>query len=338
VIYKGVMTRLLAPRKLTLEPVVIDTTTLGSEEIVAQTEYSAISPGTEIAAYLGAPPLRPTPAPYPRLVGYCNAAEIIHCGESVVNIKPGDRIITSQSHRSLFSVHQSKVMARIPESLASKTAVSAYLYHLGYNALLRGGIVPGCNIAVIGLGVLGLATVAMSKLAGACVYGISDHEKPRSIARSLHAEGAFSRKDALDLIKKSSSPTGIDLVVTTSNSWKDWKLALEIVRKNGTISVLGFPGRTEGLPDFNPLDSQHFYDKQLTLIAAGFSPNADVDASLIRFTEKRNMAYLIKNIESGNIDPSLLISGEFSGEEIESAYRKIIERVDSPITFLLKWS
>ena len=62
--------------------------------------------------------------------------------------------------------------------------------------------------------------------------------------------------------------------------------------RGGRISILGFPGRGEPLPDFNPLDPKWFYGKQLTLIGAGFSPRIECQPADLRFNLRRNLEYL----------------------------------------------
>jgi hypothetical protein len=87
------VSKLLAPNKLIFETENIDESLLASDEILCKTLVSAISPGTEIAAYNGLPPLRPM-KPYPRLVGYCNVSEIIDVGSNVTEYKIRQRILT----------------------------------------------------------------------------------------------------------------------------------------------------------------------------------------------------------------------------------------------------
>ncbi len=70
------ISKLLGPQELAFESETIDESTLAADKILCKTLVSAISPGTEIAAYDGLPPLHPIKA-YPRLVGYCNVAELL---------------------------------------------------------------------------------------------------------------------------------------------------------------------------------------------------------------------------------------------------------------------
>jgi D-arabinose 1-dehydrogenase-like Zn-dependent alcohol dehydrogenase len=214
-----------------------------------------------MAAYRGDPPLRPGNA-YPRLVGYCNVAEIVATGSAVTCYAVGDRILTHQSHRSAFVVEETSVLATLPSGADLVHAATTYLFHLGYNALLTGGFQPGQRVAVMGLGTLGLATVALGSAFGASVAAFSDQPDALRLAQELGADFALPKAAATSQPQDGdvAGHTGIDLVVTTSNTWDDWLLALRLASRGGTICVLGFPGRTEPVPPFNPLDSQYFYD------------------------------------------------------------------------------
>lgn len=123
--------------------------------------------------YRGDPPLRPGEV-YPRVVGYCNVAEVIGKGSSVSKYKVGDRILTFQSHRSAFVCSEESIITNLPGNVDLIKAATTYLFHLGYNALLRGNFKPGHNIAVVGLGTLGLTVVSLASLFGANVYAFSN--------------------------------------------------------------------------------------------------------------------------------------------------------------------
>src|SRR6185437_13629992 len=93
---------LSAPRNLYLKKEIINTSSLQPNEIVAKTCYTAISPGTELGAYCGMEPIRADVSPYPRVVGYCNVAQVVHKGSAVSKFKVGDYFLNFQSHRSHF--------------------------------------------------------------------------------------------------------------------------------------------------------------------------------------------------------------------------------------------
>src|SRR5450631_2192038 len=158
----GQRARLLAPRVLRFEPMALAQGAPAPDEIVAITEYSAISIGTEKAAYVGLPALRAGPA-YPRLVGYCNASRVFRVGTGVDEVSPGMRILTHQSHQSCFVCKESEVLAVIPPDLSSREASLTYIAHIGLTALQRAGLRAGESVAVQGLGPVGLATIALAR-------------------------------------------------------------------------------------------------------------------------------------------------------------------------------
>lgn len=325
-----------APRDLQFKEEMLDTASLGDDELLAETIVSAISPGTELAAYNGAPPLRPGVV-YPRLVGYCNVACVLACGKSVSGVVSGDRILTFSSHRSHFRIPATDVLAVLSPDIASEDAACAYLFHLGYDAVLKSGLRPGSDVVVIGLGVLGLTTVALAALAGARVFAISDHESPRQKALAFGAAACFSRGEFSQLAER-LGPARAQVVVTTSNAWSDWRLALEAAGQQGTIAVLGFPGRQEDAIPFNPLDSAHFYMRQLRIMAVGMAPELPDSRGFLPFNERANLQRLLEWIQAGRLRPAELVSGRFQGTQLGEAYECLMRREGNPLTYLLDWN
>jgi threonine dehydrogenase-like Zn-dependent dehydrogenase len=323
------------PFQLIFKDQVIDDGNLDSESIICETLVSIISPGTEVAAYSGVAPLRPGNA-YPRLLGYCNVARVIKVGANVSSVSEGDRVLTGSSHSSHFLIPESNIFAIVPEAIDSRHAACAYLYHLGYDAVIKSNLRYGSSVLVLGLGVLGLGAVAMSSRAGANVYAISDHSAPAEIAKRFGAKQVFSRIQFEDLEKLLGDRLA-DVVISTSNSWSDWDLALRIAGRNSFIGVVGFPGRGQSSPKNNPLDSRYFYDKQLQIQAVGAAPEENDKRQFLKFNQKDNLSFILSEIEHSHLNPELLISGMYSWDKLEDAYKGLISRVNSPITYGLEW-
>lgn len=325
---------LLAPRRLELreEPL----RAAGDTELACETLVTAISPGTELAAWNGLPPLRPGVV-YPRLQGYCNVARVVAVGAQVQGFKAGDRVLSFNSHRSHFVMQASDVLLTLPPQADAYDIACTYLYHLGYNACLRAGVRAGSRVLVIGLGTLGLTSVAMAALSGAVVVGLSDQAASRERALALGARAAVGR-GGLQAVRDGLGGQAADVVIATTNGWADWHTALEAAGNRATVAVLGFPGRGEPAPERNPLDSQHFYMKQLRLEAVGMSPERLDSRGFTRFNERDNIAYLAGEIVAGRLVPSALVSGTFRGADIEAAYEALGARRGAPITYLLKWN
>lgn len=308
---------------------------LDPDQILCKTIVTAISPGTEIAAFDGLPPLRPN-VTYPRLQGYCNVAEVMAVGRAVEAFNVGDRILTFMSHRSAFILHANEVLYKLPLVADPQDIVCSYLFHLGYNAVIRSNVKQGMKVLVIGLGALGLASVAIATRSGAKVFGVSNYPTPTNIAYAYGAQAVFTRGELDENLKNERLP-GVDIVISTTSSWADWRLALKCVNQLGTIAVLGFPGRGESPWLENPLASEFFYMKQLRIEAVGLSPEIPDLRGFSRFNERANIDFIAGEIIIGNLDPKLLVAGCFHYREIEKAYYSLKSGNASAATFLLNW-
>lgn len=319
-----------APLTLTQKKKNIDLNNLGENEIIAETVYSVISTGTEIAAWEGKPPLRPSKV-YPRLMGYCNLAEVKKVGNAITEIHAGDYILTHQSHRTAFVCNRMEVLLCVKEQdeCLLKKITATYLYHLGYAALIAGEYKPGYYVAIVGMGVLGITTSSLSRVFGTIPFVFTNQQMGRL---SFKKEYPGS-----DVMFELCGMDGVDIVINTSNKWQDYMLCLQLARKGGSVICLGFPGRGENNSDFNPLDSQYFYDKQLTIKHCGYFSEANIDPIDVRFTVKRNMKYLYSLISTCCLDPLEILQKEFSWKNLAEAYALLSARKEGFHTALVNW-
>jgi threonine dehydrogenase-like Zn-dependent dehydrogenase len=322
--------QLSGPFELKLIESEIEEETFLPDELICKTLYSVVSPGTELAAFRGDPPLRPGKV-YPRVLGYCNVAEVQHSvAES--DFRKGDYILTFQSHRTHFKIKTRDVILKFDKETFRKEFAALYLFHLGYNALLGADVKPGHKVAVIGMGVLGTTTALMSNIAGCITHCFTNQD---GVYKTIGIENLYS-KDSYDP-SIFADTQGADIVINTSNSWSDWLLGLKIARKGGVIVAVGFPGRGQGVPAFNPLDSQYFYDKQLTLKATGYYSDIEVPSEDIRFTLKRNMRYLYDLSLENKLRPESILTEEIAWRELPDLYRNVSMKQQRGLTHLIKW-
>ena len=101
--------------------------------------------------------------------------------------------------------------------------------------------------------------------------------------------------------------------------------------------MLGFPGRRDPVPPFNPLDAQWFYRKQLSLISCGYTPDVEIDPRDIRFTIRRNSAYLLELILAGQLPAAELVSAVEPWHRLGEVYERIASREEGFRTAVLRW-
>lgn len=324
------------PRDLYFKKEIIDLNSILPDEIIAKTYYSAISPGTEVAAYCGLESLRGDKNAYPRVLGYCNIARVIHKGNAVSKLEVGDYFLNFQSHRSHFRLKENDFLIKLSGDNIKSQCV-AYLFHLGYHSLLTANLKAGHNIGIIGLGTLGFTTGVMSKIAGANTFVLTNQLSYKSLLESKKIN-VFSKKlSSLEMINTNTHQIGLDIVINTSNTWEDWLLAMNCVNKGGTIVNLGFPGRGQSAPDFNPLDPKFLYMKNATIKYLSELNQIGLLAHEQRFNVERNLIYILDLIKSNSMNASEVISSEISYLDLKKQYVLYESKEQNLFSTVLNW-
>src|SRR5512136_176931 len=123
----------------------------------------------------------------PLPLGYCNAGLVLEIGEGVKGFAPGDRLISNGPHAEVVCVPHN-LCARIPDSVSEDEAAFTVLAAVGLQGIRLANPTLGENVAVVGLGLLGLMTVQMLAANGCRVLGIDFDGKKLALARQFGAQ------------------------------------------------------------------------------------------------------------------------------------------------------
>lgn len=311
-------------RDLRLEEKPLDPDSLSEGQVYVETEVTALSTGTELGAYVGKSTEVPGAPGYPRTVGYCNVGVVKRAASGVSKFAIGDRVFSLRPHQSAFIARETDLLVRVPTNVSSEQASLAYLANLGLAGLRQARYEPGENVAVVGVGIIGLCTIALARAVGASVLAVSNSPERAELAKRLGA------RDTLD-----SAP---DIVVLTANSWDAYRASLELVRNGGRVSILGFPGRGLPAPDFNPVAAEWIYAKQLTLIGAGRCSRVECDESDIRFNLRRNLEFILGLMSHGVLDLSAAITHRLPATRMQEAYELAAAHSKALAGVVFRWS
>jgi threonine dehydrogenase-like Zn-dependent dehydrogenase len=313
---------------------------LAPQQLLVETQISALSTGTDLGNYLGDSTYVPGAPDYPRWVGYSNAGVVRATGPDVTRFHAGDRVFSNRPHQSAYIAEESDLLVRIPENVSFRNASLAYLAGLGLAALRQARYEAGENVVVIGLGVIGLSTIGLARAMGANVIGVANSEIRARAAETMGAIECIlsSEPGAVSSVKNRFHGREADLVILTSNSWDSYFLALDLVRHSGRVSILGFPGRGEPPSKRNPLDPSPFYSKQLTLLGAGSSPKIDCAPEEIRFNLRRNLEYILDLMASNRLDVEPLISHSIPFARMRDAYELARLRSKELVAAVFDWT
>jgi threonine dehydrogenase-like Zn-dependent dehydrogenase len=303
---------------LRLDEEPFDPSSLQAHEVLVRTIATGFSTGTDLANYQGRSTEVPGAPDYPRPVGYSNVGVVDIAGKAVTSLCPGDRVFSIKAHRSAFAALETDLLIPLPAAVDAEQASLGYLVHLGMASLRQVRYEAGESVCVVGLGVIGLCTVAVARAMGARVIALANDERRAALARQMGALEAYVNTsfDASAIFDRQ----GADIAVLTANTWDAYRQSLELVRYGGRITVLGFPGRAQPAPDFNPLDARWLYGKQLTIAGAGHLPRVDCSPFDIRFNLRRDLAYVFDLMASGDLPLGPVISHRFPYDRMREAY------------------
>lgn len=324
---------------LRLEEFEIDEGGLEPDQVLVRTEVSALSTGTDLGNYLGDSTYVPGAPDYPRQIGYSNAGVVERVGDAVRRVAPGTRVFSLKPHMSAYVAREGELLVTVPECVSPEQASLAYLTQLGLAAMRQARYEAGENVAVVGLGVIGVSTVGLARAMGARVAAIANSPIRCQMAMEAGAHAAGLSDDAglPDTLRGVFGTTGADLVILTANTWASYRLSMEIVRPLGRVSILGFPGRGEPRPEFNPLDPRWIYAKQLTLLGSGLSARLECGPEDLRFNLRRNLEYILDLMARGELRLEPVISHRLPAERMHEAYEMAKAHSKSLVAAVFDW-
>lgn len=144
---------------------------LSPNDVLLQTCYSVVSPGTETAKLTGV-----QATDYPYIPGNRASGRVLDIGDAVTNLQPGDWIFSHTPHVSHALANRLRLP--IPDGIDRRHSPLVGMALVAMTALCVGNIELGDRVVVIGLGLVGNLTAQIMKLAGRQVTGldlISNH-------------------------------------------------------------------------------------------------------------------------------------------------------------------
>ncbi|HWR66167.1 MAG TPA: bi-domain-containing oxidoreductase [Bellilinea sp.] len=266
----------------------------------------------------------------PMALGYSSAGTIVAVGEGVEGVHVGDRVACAGGG---FAVHAEytlvpiNLLARLPDSVDFESAAFATLGAIALQGFRLARPQVGEKVAIIGLGLLGLLSVAIARAAGCTVFGIDLDPTRVELAQKMGAF-AVSRDGAEDAGRSFSQGRGFDSVLICADTASDDPVTLagELARDRGVVVAVGAVGMD--------IPRKIYYEKELQfLISRSYGPGRydsnyeekgqDYPYGYVRWTEGRNLAAIVDLIGTGRMDVHPLITHRFAIEQAEQAYELI---------------
>ncbi len=216
-------------------------------------------------------------------------------------------------------------LVKAPESLSDdsydeKTLLLGDNVCTGYHGSLNGDIKPGDTVVVYGDGAVGLfATYAATLFEPGQLITVGHHDYRLDIASKYGATKVINSKneDASEIVRNMTDGRGADVIVECVGNTDSLQSCLELTRPGGTVSITGL------FWEPFPLNITDFYLRNLHL-RGGVAPT------------RAYMPTLMKHVEDGRLDPTLVLTHRLPLEETPRGYELMDKRIDNAIKVLVK--
>ncbi len=253
----------------------------------------------------------------PMPLGYSTAGMVEAVGKGITGVKPGDRVACAGSHavHAEYNLVPKNLFVKVPKGVDGESAAFTTLGAIALHGFRLAEPQVGENIAVIGLGLLGLLAVRIAQAAGCRVFG-TDIDPARVILGKNTGVACVIRSEAEISGRSFSSGKGFDAVLICADHPGDdaVKLAADLCRDRGRVISIGAVGLN--------LIRKQFYEKEITfLVSRSYGPGRydplyeengiDYPYGYVRWTETRNMAAFLELIASGRLEVKSLLTHRF---------------------------
>jgi 2-desacetyl-2-hydroxyethyl bacteriochlorophyllide A dehydrogenase len=314
-------------------------------QILVQTEASAVSAGTELAVYTGTHQWLQDPNlpdwKFPFRPGYSAAGRVVAVGSAVQGWRPGDRVSYPGNHASaelLTLGHERGRLWRLPEGLDADKAALACVARYGLGAVIRVGITLGRSAAVLGLGVIGQFALRCLLAAGAHpVVGIDAVAMRRAAARAAGANHVIDpgSGDVRGQLRSYLGGSGAEVVADATGVPDAVPVAMALACDGGQVVVVGSPrGKANEVNFYDDLHRRY-------LEVTGAHGNMLFEPAHVRLAGAwgidKAQTWLLGALATGRLSLNGLVTHRITADGLGPAYEGLLKRKEEYLGVVVRW-
>ena len=298
---------------------------VNKDDVLVQTLYSAISPGTELA-FLHQ--MENTVKEYPFYPGYSACCKVLKIGENVKKFKVGDTIVCIGQHMSR-QVISSDLCTLLPSNVSEKDASVYCLASIALQGVRKAKIQIGDEVAVIGLGPIGNFAAQIANVAGATVVTGFDFIKWKGqLATQCGVNEVEYTTEKEELQNK------FDVVIEATGSPKAILSAFKIAKPFGRVILLGSSrGNTENVNFYEDV-----HKKGITIVGAHTKCRAKADNFGCIKTLSKDNETIMALLGQRRIRSDLLISEVTTINHAQEVYDRLLKKEEGLMIALFDWT
>jgi predicted dehydrogenase/threonine dehydrogenase-like Zn-dependent dehydrogenase len=278
----------------------------------------------------------------PMALGYSSAGTIIALGGKMQGFKVGQRVACAGGGYAVhaeYNVVPRNLLTSLSENVDFESGAFTTLGAIALHGFRLAEAQIGENVAIIGMGLLGLLAAQIVTAAGCNILGIDLDRARISLASSLGLR-AVLREDAVDSSAAFTADRGFDaiLICADTSSNDPVELAGVIARDRARVVATGAVGLT--------FPRKVYYEKELSFInSRSYGPGRydlnyeeqgnDYPLGYVRWTEGRNFEAVVDLMAKGQLQVKPLITHRFDISEATQAYEVITGKKKEPFLGVL---
>ena len=273
----------------------------------------------------------------PMALGYSSAGTVVVLGKNVQGFKVGQRVACAGGGYAVhaeYNVVPSNLLTPLPKDVDFESAAFTTLGAIALHGFRLAEPQIGENVAVIGMGLLGLLTAQIGTAAGCNVLGIDIDPERITLASSLGLR-AVRRTEAVDSSAAFTANRGFDVILICADTPSNdpVELAGIIARDRARVVATGAVGLT--------FPRKIYFEKEISFInSRSYGPGRydqsyeeqgnDYPLGYVRWTEGRNFEAVVDLMASGKLKVRPLITHRFPIEQATQAYDVITGKTKGP--------
>ena len=266
----------------------------------------------------------------PMALGYSSAGTINALGKNMSGFKVGQRVACAGGGYAVhaeYNVVPRNLLTPLPKNVDFESAAFTTLGAIALHGFRLAEPQISENVAIIGLGLLGLLAAQIATAAGCNVLGIDVDPSRISLASSLGLR-AVRRADAVDSSIAFTANRGFDVILICADTKSNdpVELAGAIARDRARVVATGAIGLT--------FPRKVYYEKEISFInSRSYGPGRydlnyeeqgnDYPPGYVRWTEGRNFEAIVDLMAKGQLQVKPLITHRFDISEATKAYEVI---------------
>ena len=317
----------------------LDEPGLPSGHVLVRTEYSAISPGTEMM-------MTRNSGDTPVILGYNAVGIVERIGEGVEGVEIGSRVACYGApyvrHAERLAV-PANLTAKVPDHVDPREAACSGLGAIAIHALRTARLEFGESVVVVGLGILGNLIAQIANAAAIRTAGVDLQEDRAARLRELGVRHVYTDPAELErALPDITGGAGADAVLLCAGGPGETLInrAMDWIRDRGKIVIVG------DLTMSFSRAAMFAKEAQVLISRAGgpgrYDPgyerdNRDYPIGYVRWTEGRNVGEFVRLLAEKRISVAPLITHEVPFDRAEEAYALYQQGVSGVIGTVLRY-